>query len=147
MRVLVALVLLILAPPASAAWDVGQFKDAMTDRTETFAKLAPNDGGGTLYVGCMNGKIFPQIRFQERISYRKTIGAAFRFDSGAIEQRNAALSADGRDVWLWMGFPDPSAATVARMQHSKRLRVQVASSVLDFDLTGADVALSKVRCR
>jgi len=147
MRVIASLAALwVLTVPCLAEWDVQAFQDRMTDRKEAVATLAPKDGTGSVVVGCMNGRIFPRVSFPARIGVYE-IGATYRFDNTPVEMSIARLSANGRDVWLWMGAPDPSAAIVERMRKSKRLRVQIGDHFLDYDLAGAEKALAGLRCR
>jgi hypothetical protein len=136
------LFLLLSAVPAVAGWDVGSFQDRMTDRKETYATITTAEGA-SLYVGCLNGQVFPRITFPARVAYG-TIGATYRFDSRGVEMRIAPVSSDGRDVWLWIGAP---AAAVTDLRKSKRLRVQIGTTFLDFDLSGSETALSGIKCR
>lgn len=140
-----ALVLALAVVPVSqaAAWDVRQARDAMTDRMETSASVT--SGGATearLVVACMNGQAMPRLSFGQRIGLGD-IGVTYRLDSGAVVQRMAMLSQDGRDLWPWLG--DAPNVTM-RMRAAKRVRVSVAGGeVYDFDLTRGD-SLPQLQC-
>jgi hypothetical protein len=127
---------------AQAEWRTGQFVDRMTDRKETFAALVATGTSVELYVGCKNGKVFPEIVFPQRIGVYE-IGATYRFDSGKVVPRFMSLSTDGRSVWPWILDSEDYAR---RIRKSKRLRVEIGKTFLDFDLTGADVAIGPIRC-
>jgi hypothetical protein len=85
----------------SAAWQTGTFTDKMTDRKESYARLNSVDGTASLYVGCMNGRILPQIEFQRRIA-NGDIGVTYRFDEGPVVPRITPVSTDGTSLWLWI---------------------------------------------
>jgi hypothetical protein len=129
-----------LLPTAASAWTVGHFKDRMTDRQETFATVSA--GQGTLYVGCMNGKVFPRLTFPQRIGVLE-VGATYRFDEGAMVPRIARLSQDGRDVWIW---PLDGPQVAEKMRRAKRLRIRILHEVMDFDLASGQ-RLPEIRCK
>lgn len=137
--VLCAGLLATATPTNAAAWTLGHFKDRLTDRQETYATVS--SGQGTLYVGCMNGKVFPRLKFPQRIGVFK-IGTTYRFDQESPVMRFGHLSQDGRSVWLWL-LDGPAAA--AKMRRAKRLRVQIGRDVLDFDLSSGE-RLPEIRC-
>ena len=69
-RILAIIALLIGSSPiASAAWQTGSFVDRMTEKKYAYAELPAKDGGATLYVGCMNGRVQPDIQFPSRVGY------------------------------------------------------------------------------
>jgi hypothetical protein len=140
MRILIAL--LLMTVPAAAEWQVTHTTDRMTDRKMAFAGVTAPGSSAQLYVGCKNGQVFPEITYPRRVAWR-SIGASYRFDDGPVVQRIAPMSQDGTEVWAWIGDPE---ATVAKMKRSKRLRVQVDRDFLDFNIAGADKALSQIRC-
>jgi hypothetical protein len=140
---IVCLLVAAFATPAAADWKVGHFTDKLTDRKETYAATFARDTAVRLYVGCMNGRIFPQIEFPRRVGVYE-IGLNYRFDNDKVVPRIATMSQDGRSIWLWI--LDAEAQT-QRIQRSKRLRLQIQDIVLDFDLTGADAAIRPIRCK
>lgn len=128
--------------PAHADWQVQTFTDRMTDRQGTYALLSPRTGAATLRVRCMNGNIYPDIVYPQRVAVYE-VGASIRFDNGYVEPRITRLSDGGRSLMLWT----TSQGEVATIRRSKRFRIQVGSDFSDFDLTGADAAIGKVKCR
>ena len=135
--------LLCASSAALAEWKTGSFVDRMTDRKETFAELQAKEGAATLYVGCMNGHISPDITFPERIAYGE-VGVTYRFDEGQVVPRIARLPSDGKALWLWISS---GPETALRIRRSKRLRVQLKEAFFDFDLTGAETAIKPIVCR
>jgi hypothetical protein len=128
---------------ALAGWQTGNFVDRMTDRKESYARVNDAEGRASLYVGCMNGSIFPQIEFPQRIGVGQ-VGLSYRFDDEPVMPRFAAVSGDGTSIWLWIANGPEMAL---KIRHSKRLRVQMNSTFLDFDLSGADGAIKDIRCK
>ncbi|UFW82837.1 hypothetical protein BjapCC829_22880 [Bradyrhizobium barranii] len=140
MRVLVLLLLLFSIGPA-IAWDVGTFKDRMTDRTETYA--AVQDGAATLYVGCLNGSVKPVLKFDQSIGWGK-IGLSYRFDNGPVVPRFATLSQDGRDLWIWVL---DHADAMAHLRSGKRLRISLdGAAMFDFNLSQGEKGLPAIKC-
>jgi hypothetical protein len=132
-----------IADVAFAGWQTGNFVDRMTDRKENYARLNDSEGRASLYVGCMNGSIFPQIELPERMGFGQ-VGLSYRFDDEPVVPRFATLSGDGKFIWLWINNGPQMAI---KIRHSKRLRVQTNSTFLDFDLSGADGAIKEIRCK
>lgn len=128
---------------ASAEWKTGNFVDRMTDRKESYAELPASEGNASLYVGCVNGKIAPDIKFPERIGFGE-VGVTYRFDDGPVVPRITRIPSDGKSLWLWIGG---DREAVAQIRRSKRLRVQIKAMFLEFDLTGADAAIKPIRCK
>lgn len=126
-----------LAPTAASAWDVGHFKDRMTDRQETYASVTVH--GAQLYVGCMNGKVDARIIFPRRIGGSE-IGATYRVDNAPVVLRNAYLTQEGTVLWTF------NAGIVGQLRKAKRVRVQVGPEFLDYDLTKGD-ALPEIKCK
>jgi hypothetical protein len=141
---LLAVCLFVVAgpPSAMAAWKTGSFIDRMTDKTYRYAELAPKEGSGTLYVGCMNGSVSADIQFPTRVGAVE-MGVTYRFDEKPVAPRIVRLPANGKSLWLWLGS---EAEAVASIKRSKRLRVQTREMFLDFDLAGADGAIKPIRC-
>ena len=143
MKITVAIIALIAGLSPSMAWDVGHFKDAMTDRQETFATVTPKgvagDAGVRLYVGCTNGQVMPRLTFARPIGVYD-IGVTYRYDDGPLVPRIARLDRSGETVWAW------DANEWSAMRRAKRLRVQIGGAVMDFDLT-AGGAVPGIRCR
>jgi hypothetical protein len=140
---LAVLCVLATVSSASAAWKTGSFVDRMTDKKFSYAELPAKDGNATLYVGCMNGNIMPDIRFPARIGYGQ-LGVTYRFDEGPVVPRIVQLPSDGKSLWLWISG---DAEVLATIKKSKRLRVQTKEMFLDFDLTGSSPAISPIRCK
>lgn len=133
-------ILLTLAPTTASAWDVGHFRDRMTDRQETYATVSSN--GADLYVGCLNGQVFPRLNFSQPMGIGD-IGVSYRFDNGAVVPRIAPLSQDGRSSWLWL-MTGPQ--TAAKMRTAKRLRVSIGQRFYDFNLAQG-ARLPEIRCK
>lgn len=133
---------LVTIPSASAAWKTGSFVDRMTDKTYAYAELPAKDGNATLYVGCMNGHVSPDIQFPARVGFGQ-MGVTYRFDDKTVVPRIVQLPSDGKSLWLWIGSNAEALATIKR---SKRLRVQTKQMFLDFELAGAEVAIKPIRC-
>lgn len=127
---------LSVATPA-IAWDVGHFRDRMTDRQETFATVS--SGNAQLYVGCMNGDVQPRLSFPSRIGNGR-VGVSYRFDDGPVTPRFVLASGDS--LYLW---PMDYAEALAKLKHGKRLRVEVGKAFFDFDLTGG-ASLPEIKC-
>jgi hypothetical protein len=68
----------------------------MTDKQETYATVSSRQG--TLYVGCMNGRVFPRLNFPQRVG-GFDIGATYRFDQGSPVMRIAPPVA-GRSLYM-----------------------------------------------
>lgn len=138
MKILLAAIL-FAAPTAAFAWDVGHFKDRMTDRQETFATVQSH--GTRLYVDCMNGKVDARLIFPRRIGVRH-VGATYRVDNGPVVPRIAYLTQEGTVLWPF------NAGIVVSLKKAKRVRVKVGPEFLDFDLaagTGGGT-LPEIRC-
>lgn len=143
-RILAILALLIGSlPVASAAWQTGSFVDSMTEKKYAYAELPAKDGGATLYVGCMNGRVQPDIQFPSRVGYGD-LGVTYRFDEGPVVPRIVRLPDDGKALWLWISS---EAEALAKIRKSKRLRIQTKTVFLDFDLAGASAAIQPIRCK
>lgn len=139
----VFLVMLFLTFPAAAEWQVVHSTDRMTDKKTAYAGVIAPNSSAQLYVGCKNGQVFPEITYPRRVAFG-SIGATYRIDDGPVTPRIAPVSPNGTQVWLWIGDPE---ATVSRLKKAKRLRVQVDKEFLDFNIAGADKALSQIHCR
>ena len=49
---------------AVAEWKIGSFVDRTTDKRYNYAELPAREGKAVLYVGCVDGKISPDIQFR-----------------------------------------------------------------------------------
>ncbi|WP_128921859.1 hypothetical protein [Bradyrhizobium nanningense] len=140
MRIFVLCFLAVSMRPA-IAWEVGQFKDRMTDRIETYATV--QDGAATLYVGCLNGAVKPVLKFDRPIGWGK-IGLSYRFDNGPVVPRFATLSQDGQDLWIWVL---DSAEAMAHLRTGKRLRISLdGAAMFDFNLSQGGKDLPAIKC-
>ena len=135
---LTVLLALSIATPATA-WEVGHFRDRMTDRQETFATVSSR--AAQLYVGCLNGEVQPRLSFPARVG-RGELGVSYRFDEGPVVPRIVMVSGDGLSLYLW---PLDHAEALAKLKRGKRLRVEVGRAFFDFDLTGG-APLPQIKC-
>jgi hypothetical protein len=87
--------------------------------------------------------ILPQIEFPRRVSYGE-VGVTYRFDEGAVVPRMTPVSPDGTSLWLWISSGPEISQKIRR---SKRLRMQMERTFIDFDLTGADAAIAPIHCK
>lgn len=141
-----AVLLAFAVTVAHADWKVQTYRDPLTDKTVANAELVPQSGPGKLSVHCVNGTATADLVFAGIIGFG-TIGATYRFDDGPVTMRIAKIPDDGRTVWLWFH----EAESIRKMTRASRLRVQLEpiarpAMFIDFDMTGAKDAISKVKC-
>lgn len=146
MRAAIA-ILILVASPAAAAWQVTSHTDPLTDRTYNFASVRSVDPGAELVVQCLNGRVTPLVRFDLPVGIYK-ISMSYRFDAGRVVSHGVFLAKDGRSAWPWLA---EEAAGLRSIRSSRRLRVQIfppQSSPLfyDFDIIGAVEAVARVKC-
>jgi hypothetical protein len=131
-----------LVSPAIAGWDTKSYIDRLDNRKAYYAELSAKDASATLFVGCLNGEIFPDIHFPSRISDDR-VEVNYQFDDGPAVFRETNVSPEGTSLWLWL---ISGRETVQRIRKSKRLRLEVEDRKIEFDLTGADQALAPIHC-
>jgi hypothetical protein len=139
MRYFFLLAALIVTP--CHAWDVGQSKNRMTDRVETFATVSSD--GAMLLVSCVNGSVQPRLTFDSPTIGWGDVGVSYRFDDGPEVPRIASVSRDSGDMYIWHL---DHAEALANLRKGKRLRISIGKTFYDFDLTGGQ-RLPAIDCR
>jgi hypothetical protein len=133
--------------PALAGWQTETFTDPLTDRKHVAASLDPTSGAGQLQVHCINGKPMADFTFSGIVGFGD-VGTSYRFDDGPVTMRFAKIFNDGRVIHPWIL---DSRDAVLKLSKAKRFRIQISPIgqpviFLDFDMTGASDAISKVKC-
>ena len=136
--------------PIAAEWNVTQLRDDRTGNRVDVATLRDNGGQARLRIQCINGRTFSAVVLAKAVTPPDVVRlrTTYKFDSARAVPRVAMLVDKGRELWLWVDEPE---TTLLRITRSRRLLIELFPGPddtvsLDFDLTGADRIIPKVRC-
>lgn len=140
---------------ASAEWQSFTHTDRMTDKKETWIELrgTPINRLGKsvtpyIEVQCHRGRPLPQFKFSSPVDFGR-VGVNYKFDNENIRQLYISIFKDGMTLPIFVGN---ESNINAKLKSAKRLRMEVfftgqPGAFIEFDLSGAKEAYSKLGCR